>query len=132
MTDLNQRPLIHRHNPELGGHNDPRFRGIKFDVPAKLITNTRGNMDLQDLYSRGPLKFENTGPVCQTCLNFYPDPKIEKTGMGRCKARGFLRVHQDTPATDRPKGWSDPSTGISFPFWPSCPLYSESLRMSRK
>ena len=128
MTDANSvKPEIKKVDalaPGFTGSNDPRFRGVKFDVPAKLVRNDAhgSNMDLQDLYSKGPLKFENVGAVCQSCLNFYPDPKIERTGMGRCKARGFLRVHRDTPAVDRVKGWVDPNSGIAVDFCPGCPL----------
>lgn len=134
MTDLNQKPLIHKLNPELGGHSDPRFHGIKFDVPAKEFHNDKNgsDMELLKLYSTGPLKFQNTGKNCSNCMNWYPDPKTEIKGMGRCKARGLMRTHADTPATDQPKGWIDPVSGSSFSWWPGCPLYSESLRMSRK
>ncbi len=133
MTDLNQKPLIHKHNPELGGSLDPRFKGIQFKVPAKEFHNDANgsDMELMKLYSTGPLRFQNTGKTCSNCMNWYPDPKTEIKGMGRCKARGLMRTHADTPAVDT-NDWTDPVSGSWFNWWPGCYYYSESLRMSRK
>jgi hypothetical protein len=111
------------------GSQDPRFHGVKFDVPAKLVANTKSEPALQNLYSKGPLKFEGTGRVCAECTHFYPDPKIENTKQGRCKARGYMRVSEDTPA-DEKHNWTDPASGIWFSTFPSCPLFSSRERLS--
>ncbi len=113
------------------GRPNPRFRGVTTQVPAKLVQNTKGNMDLLKLYAGGPLKWEDTGKTCGNCTNWYPDPNLGSK-MGRCRARGFLKVHEDTPADDRPKGWTDPASGISFSSWPGCPLWLEKSRLSRR
>lgn len=115
------------------GSSDPRFRKVVTTAPAKVVHNDAHGSDnaLLKLYSTGALKPEFTGTTCGNCLNFYPDPKMEKKGMGRCKARGYLRVHEDTPAEDT-NGWTDPVSGSWFGFWPACPLYAKRERMSRK
>ena len=113
------------------GSNDPRFRGVTTTLPAKMVGNTRSDMDLLKLHSTGALKGEATGNYCGECTHFYKDPNIS-TKQGRCKARGFFRVSEDTPADYRPHGWTDPESGISFSEWPSCPLYQTRDRLRRK
>jgi hypothetical protein len=112
------------------GVPNPRFQGLTRDVPAKLIQNTKGDMDLLRLYAGGPLKWENTGKTCGNCVNYYPDPNIGSK-MGRCRARGFLRVHEDTAADER-HNYSHPAYGDYFSVWPACPLYTEKSRLSRR
>lgn len=129
LRDL--KPEIHRGNPEQGGSPDSRFKGVHLQVPAKLVSNTRGDMALQDLFSKGPLKFENTGRVCGECINFYKDFNIENPKRGRCRARGFLQVSEDTPA-DKRNDWTDPASGIWFKEFPACPLFSSRDRLSLK
>lgn len=116
---------------EPGGRLDPRFHGIKTEVPVKWVANTRDNMALQDLYTHGPLKWPDTGKTCGNCVNFYPDSHLEKRGAGRCKAKGFCRVHSDWPAEDT-KDWTDPVSGTWFKFWPKCPLWVGRDRLSKR
>ena len=111
------------------GSMDPRFHGVQFRVPAKEVRNSRSDMQLQDLYSKGPMKWENTGRTCSECLHFYRDPKMENPKQGRCKARGFMRVSEDTPA-DEKKNYTDPVSGVWFSRFPACPLYSSRERLS--
>jgi len=112
-----------------GGSLDPSFHGTKTELPVKWIGNTRQNLDLQRLYTHGPLKYENTGRTCGNCVNFYYDP-ASKYG-GRCRARGFMEVHEDTPA-DETNDFTHPVDGYWFPLWPACPLFQIKDRLSKK
>ena len=114
---------------EPGGRLDPRFYSVKLQVPAKEVANTRSNMDLLHLYTH-ELKWENTGNTCFNCVNYYPDPNL-KPKHGRCKAKGFIQVHEDLAADDRQNYW-EPDGRVFFPQWPACPLYTEKSRLSRK
>jgi hypothetical protein len=110
-------------------------RGLIYNrltLPAKEFHNdARGSdMELLKLYTTGILKWENTGRTCGNCTHYYPAAR-SKYG-GRCKARGFMDVHPDTPADERPKGWTHPIEKIHLPSWPSCPYYTEKVRLSRK
>lgn len=128
------KPLIHTGNPEHGGRPADFVKTWFEQVPAKVVTNTRNDMALLNLYVRGELKWEDTGRTCGNCVNFYPDKRSIRGG--RCLARGFMEVHPDTPANHQPKGWTDPVTGIHIgdgvEGWPSCPLFTEKIRLSRK
>jgi hypothetical protein len=126
------KPELHDINDRTGSL-DPRFHGVRFDVPAKLVHNDGhgSDMTLQKLYSSGPMKWPDNGRTCENCLNWYRDEKTEQTGVGRCKARGFIRTHKETPADDT-NGWTDPVSGSWFGFWPGCPLFSEKSRLSRR
>jgi len=115
-------------NPNSVGHPDPRFHGVQTTHPAKLVSNTKSDMALLDLYSKGAFKFEDTGKVCAECVNYYPDPNLGK-GNGRCRARGFMRVSEDTPADHR-KSWT--KDGVTFKDFPECPLFTERSRLSRR
>ena len=120
--------------PGFQGSSDSRFKKVVTQAPAKVFHNDAHGSDnaLLKLYSTGPLKAESTGRTCGNCVHFYPDPKIDgKKGMGRCKARGYLRTHEDTPADDT-NGWTDPVSGSWFGFWPGCPLFEKRERLSRK
>ena len=128
LRDL--RTEIHDVN-DFSGRPLPGFKKVTVTAPAKIVKNTRNDMALADLHIRGDLKWQDTGKTCSNCLNFYRDPNLPK-GMGRCLARGYMQVHQDTPAEDRPHGWTDPNSGTHFSSWPACPLYSEGSRMSRR
>jgi hypothetical protein len=120
--------------PGFSGSPDRRFRRVDTTVAAKVFHNDAhgSDMALAKLYSTGPLKDEATGRCCGTCLNFYPVPALENSKQGRCKARGFLKVSEDTPADYRPHGWTDKASGVSFSEWPACPYYAARERMSRK
>jgi hypothetical protein len=140
-----------------GPHMDPRFTRVKTQIPAKLIGNTRNDMDLLDQYLHGPLKFKDTGRVCGSCINYQPDKQLEvstsekvrldskdrpsevvrtkkelpnKGHHGRCRARGYLVVHEETSADDE-QNYNHPD-GMNFPFWPGCPLYSDGSRLSKR
>lgn len=129
MTDVNKvKPQIHNINDP--GHGMPGFVKRTTSVPVKEITNTKGNMDVLDLYTRGKLKPENIGDVCANCVNFYRDPQLDKTKHGRCKARGFRVMHEDTAADER-RSYNNPDGGY-FPTWPACPWYVDNTRNSRK
>ena len=121
VKDVNKNPF---------GRRNPRFRGVTTEVPAKLVKNTKGDMDLLKLYAGGPLQWENTGKTCGNCVNYYPDPNLG-SHTGRCRARGFMRVHEDTAADDR-YNYVHPASGDYFQFWPACPLYLEKSRLSRR
>ncbi|HKT21234.1 MAG TPA: hypothetical protein VJR06_01230 [Nitrososphaerales archaeon] len=116
-------------NPNSPGHEDPRIKALRGRIPVKLVGNTKSDPELARLYSHGPLKWENTGDVCGNCMNYYPDPNLGSK-VGRCKARGYMQVHEETPAKERKKGWTDPRSGMSFQPWPECPLYVERVRSS--
>ncbi len=119
--------------PGFQGSSDPRFKRVDTVLPAKVYHNDAhgSDMTLQKLYSTGPLKAEFTGRTCGNCIHFYPDAKIERKGMGRCKARGYMRTHEDTPADDT-NNWTDPVSGSWFKFWPGCVLFQKRERLSRK
>lgn len=128
------KPLVKDVN-EPGGRLDPRFKGIAVDVPTKEVVNTKHDMKVLELYLHGELKFEDIGKVCGNCVNFYPDPNLGKRPggpvRGRCKARGFIRIHEELPA-DEKENWTDPDTGTWFRYWPECPLYTDKVRLSRR
>jgi hypothetical protein len=110
------------------GHPDPRFRGVTTQQPVKLVTNTRSEMDVLEMYTKGELRWENTGKVCGECVNYYHDYNLKAT-EGRCKARGFMKVTEDTPANER-KSWT--KDGVTFKPWPSCPYFVQRDRLSRR
>lgn len=114
---------------EVGGRLDPRFRGITTQVPAKEVANTRNNMDLLRMYTHGILKFEDIGPVCGNCMNYYPDEKAPL--RGRCRAKGFMQVHAETAADTR-YNYTHPADGTYFQVWPACPYYLSKERLSRR
>jgi len=122
------KPIIHDINKP-GGRPDPRMRVINSELPVKYVGNTRNNMELLEMYSKGILKWENTGRVCGECVNYYPDPKTRYGG--RCKAYGFKEVHPETPADDR-KDWTHPIEGINIKNWIGCPTFLRKERLSRK
>jgi hypothetical protein len=119
--------------PGFQGSSDPRFKKVVTQAPARVYHNDAhgSNMELLKLYTTGPMKTEQTGRYCGECVNFYRDHNIGSK-QGRCKARGFLRVSEDTPADHRARGWTDPASGISFSEWPACPMYTPRERLSRK
>lgn len=123
------KPLIKNVN-EVGGRPDTRFHPIKFDIPTKSVANTKGNMELLNMYVRGELKWEDTGRTCGNCVFFYPDKLGSRLG-GRCKAYGFKEVHEDTPADDT-RNWVHPATKENFPLWPGCPTFTKKDRLSRR
>lgn len=125
----NTKPIIHMTNPELGGRLNPRFRGVEQVLPMKIVMNTRHDPELLSLYAKGALRYENTGRTCENCVNFYYD-RMSPLG-GRCKARGFMQTHPDTPA-DTTRYWVHPTTGQCFDEWPECPLFVLKERLSRK
>jgi len=112
------------------GRPDKRFYGVKSQVPVKEVKNVRSDMALLDLYTKGPLRFEGTGNVCGECLNYYPDPNLGAK-KGRCKARGFMRTTEATPADER-RSWTDPESGITFKPFPRCPYFIKRERLSRR
>lgn len=128
LERLRKQALIKDIN-EPGGRVDPRFHPSSIEIPTKQVANTRQNMDLLRLYTHGLLKYENTGRTCGNCVNFYPD-SLSRLG-GRCRARGFIEVHQDTPADER-SDYTDPISGLWFRYWPSCPLFTLKERLSRR
>lgn len=125
------KPLIHTGNPEQGGRPAEFLKTWREEIPVKVVTNTRNDMALLNLFTKGELKWENTGRTCQECVNFYRDPKTVRGG--RCLARNYMEVHPDTPADWRPKGWTDPITGLHIgdgvEGWPACPLFVEKKRL---
>jgi len=86
-------------------------------------------MALLDLYVRGILKWPDTGPTCENCVNFYPD--LAALTGGRCRAKGFSQVHKDWPA-DGKRNFVDPVSGRAFPYYPKCNLFQSKLRFSRR
>jgi hypothetical protein len=110
-------------------------RGLIYNrmtLPAKEFHNDAhgSDMELLKLYTQGPMKFENTGRTCRECGNYYPAARSRYGG--RCKARGYMDVHPDTPADARPKGWTHPVEGIFLPDWPECPYFTEKSPLSSK
>ena len=57
---------------------DSRLHGVTTRVTTKNVMNTKHDMDLLELYSKGKLKYQDIGKVCGNCVNFYPDPNLEK------------------------------------------------------
>ena len=112
------------------GRPDPRMRVINTELPVKYVGNTRNNMELLEMYSKGLLKYENTGRTCENCVNFYYDPRTRYGG--RCRAYGFKETHPDTPADDLPKGWTHPVEGLHMSPWPCCPSFIKKERLSRR
>ena len=112
------------------GHADPRFHGVTTQVPVKEVKNLRSDMAVQELYTKGPLKWENTGKTCGECMSYYPDPNLGPK-KGRCKSRGFMRTEEYRPANAR-KEWQDPESGMVFKPFPECPYFVERSRMSRR
>ena len=112
------------------GIANPRFKRVTTQVPAKIVSNTKHNMELLDLYSKGALKDEDFGKVCGTCINYYPDPNLG-SHHGRCRAYGYKRVHEELAADDR-YNYMEPDGQVYFPFWPSCPMYTPRQRLSRR
>ena len=108
---------------------DRRFHIVTQTLPAKEVVNTKGNMDLLNLYSKGALKWEDTGRTCGNCVNFYYD--AQSRYGGRCKARGFMTTHEDTPA-DTTYNWTHPVEQVVFKEWPACPLFTAKERLSRR
>jgi hypothetical protein len=119
--------------PGFAGSSDSRFKKVVTEAPAKILHNDAhgSDMNLLKLYTHGELKWQDTGKVCNSCVHFQNDPKIGIAGVGRCKARGFLKVHKDTPAVDK-KSWTDPVSGYAISPWIGCPLYTEKSRLSRR
>lgn len=114
------------------GRPDPRFKRVTTQIPAKLVANTRGSMDLQELYTKGPLRFEDTGKVCGECVYWYPDPNLD-TDMrhGRCRFYGYKKVHAELSAEVK-HNYTDPDGQVTFPEWPGCPTWTEKSRLSRR
>lgn len=114
---------------------DPRLHGVTTRVTTKNVMNTRHDMDLLELYSKGKLKYQDIGKVCGNCVNWYNDPNLGRRPggpiRGRCKARGFMQVHEEL-AADQRYNYTDPDTGSYFPEWPECPLYTDKVRLSRR
>ncbi len=112
------------------GRPDPRFKRVKFQVPAKLGANTKGSMDLQALYTHGPLKNEAFGKVCGTCVYYYPDPNL-KPHHGRCRFYGYKQVAEELSANVE-HNYTEPDGQFTFNEWPGCPTWTSRERMSRK
>ena len=124
------KPVIHTANPEKGGVLNPSINTTWIDIPVKWEANTRSEMSLLRRYTHGDLKYENTGRTSGNCVNYYPDKNGSRTG-GRCKAKGFIEVHEDWPADHKPD-FVDPSSGLWLKDWPACPLFVLKERLSRR
>ena len=155
MTDPNKHKIAPRRvSIDSPGTGMPGFERRTTEIPAKIVSNTRNSMDVLDMYLHGPLQWKNIGDVCGNCVNFAPDPSLEvstsqRTRLdsehkeevtrtkskiprhhGRCKAKGFLVVHEETAADER-KNYNHPD-GVNFPLWPACPYYLSASRLSKR
>ena len=129
MNKDKRKTLYHYTPPELGGAPAPNVKTWWEQINAEWVANTRNDPALYRLY-QGPLRFEDTGPTCRECVNFYYD-KASKYG-GRCRRYGWRTQHADTPATDRAKGWTHPVEGCHIQPWPACPEFQAKDRLSRR
>jgi hypothetical protein len=125
------KPVIHHVGRDPVPEN-PWVKRVNLTVPAKEVKNTKGDMALLDLYSKGTLKFEGTGKVCGECVYWYPDPKLSMDMKhGRCKFYGYKQVHRDLSANVE-HNYTDPDGQMTFREWPGCPTWTEKSRLSRR